>query len=249
MTRVTGTQVRAAPCCGAVYAHPIYGSMNFSAHEYWTDGWRERSLMPNDTGLRRCRCGRFLLTQDLLRLEVPAEDGLTSIPSVPDEDLPACLAGALPEAVEVAARLQYWRHLNHAYRVRYREHRAAEESATRAAWEAAHPDRRTWWDRLLRRPPPRYSRPPGSPFTYPPFQPSPVQLDNMQRLSALLQAHCASAASPPSLDQAELYREQGRFDEAAAVMAAVDPRWDKATHKLITELIDQRQTAPMRYRA
>jgi hypothetical protein len=31
--------------------------MNFSAFEYWKDGWRVQSPMPNDEGLRRCKCG------------------------------------------------------------------------------------------------------------------------------------------------------------------------------------------------
>lgn len=35
--------------------------MNFSADAHWTDGWNERSLMPNEDGIRRCKCGQFLM--------------------------------------------------------------------------------------------------------------------------------------------------------------------------------------------
>jgi len=45
--------------------------------------------------------------------------------------------------MEVAARLRYWRYLNHPYRQKYRKHREAEEADTRAAWEAANPDPRS----------------------------------------------------------------------------------------------------------
>jgi hypothetical protein len=61
MTRVRGIRVLATPYCGAQYALPNYVSMNFSAFEFWTDGWREHSPMPNDEGLRICQCGQFVL--------------------------------------------------------------------------------------------------------------------------------------------------------------------------------------------
>ena len=66
MTIIRGVRIVAAPCCGARYAAPRYVSMNFMAFEYWTDGWRDGSLMPNDEGLRRCKCGRFVLMRDLV---------------------------------------------------------------------------------------------------------------------------------------------------------------------------------------
>ena len=69
MTIVRGVQIFASPCCGAQYAFPRYVSMNFSAFEYWTDGWREWSLMPNDEGLRRCKCGQFVVIKDMVPVE------------------------------------------------------------------------------------------------------------------------------------------------------------------------------------
>jgi hypothetical protein len=248
VTIVRGVRILAARCCGARYASPRYVSMNFSAFEYWTDGWREQSPMPNDEGLRRCKCGRFVLMRELVEIGTAEASDLPGIEDVPDEMLPRCMAEADHEDVEVAARLTYWRFLNHPYRQRYRKHRGAEEAATQAAWKAANPDRRTWWDRLLRRPEPRYARPPGSPFTYPAFEPSDRQLRNMERLSELLAAR--HAASPPgyALELAELYREQGRFEEAASLMASIDGNGDDVKRKLIADMISEEEAAPMRYR-
>jgi hypothetical protein len=50
VTIISGVRIVAAPCCGARYAVPRYLSVNFMASRYWTDGWREGSLMPNDEG-------------------------------------------------------------------------------------------------------------------------------------------------------------------------------------------------------
>jgi len=217
--------------------------MNFSAREHWTDGWREASLMPNDAGLRRCCCGRFIVVGDLVEISSADASELPRIDRVSDEELSACLAQPQSEAVELAARRQLWWHLNHAYRERYREHRDAEDAATQAAWEAANPDRRTWWDKLLRREPPRYVHEPGRAFTCPPFEPTAEQLKNLQRLSELLRERGGA-----QLEVAELYREQGRFEEAEAALAAVDADEAGVTGKLIAELIGERIAAPVRYR-
>lgn len=146
----------------------------------------------------------------------------------------------------MAARLGYWRYLNHDYRHAYVKHRDAEEAATRAAWIASNPDRRTWWDRLLRRSAPTYSRPEGSPFTYPPYEPSPEQLANMQRLCELLQTS-ELAPNGNMLELAELYREQGRFDEASAVLQSVESKDLDITGRLIARLVDEKERAPMWY--
>jgi hypothetical protein len=46
----------------------------------------------------------------------------------------------------------------------------------------------------------------------------------------------------------DLYREQGRFDEAELVISAMDIKTDDITGQLIAKLIKERQPAPMRYR-
>ena len=249
MTKAIGTITLAAPCCGVRYAYPRYTSMNFTAWAHWTDGWRDGSLMPNDEGLRRCTCGQFFLLKDMQTIEEgAATDGeeLPSTMTVPDERLPECFTAPVSAEVELAARLGYWRYLNHGYRKAYEKHRDAEEAATRAAWVADNPDRRTWWDHLLRRPAPTYSRPTGSPFTYPPYVPTPEQLANMERLCELFQS---SEPEPcgHTMDLAELYREQGRFDEACAVLQFMEPKELGVTGRLIARLIREKERAPMRY--
>lgn len=249
MTIIRGVRIVAAPCCGDRYAAPRYVSMNFMAFEYWTDGWRDGSLMPNDEGLRHCKCGRFVLLKELIEIETAETSDLPHIDHVADELLPECIAQADREELEVAARLEFWRHLNHPYRQAYRQHRDAEEAATAAAWEAVNPDRRTWWDKFCRRKAPRYSRQPDSPFTYPAFNATDDQLQNMKRLSEILLAwDAASRRGYNTIVLAELYREQGRFDQAEAVILTLDEDEVGVTSHLITKLIREKQSALMRYR-
>ena len=249
MTKVAGTITLAAPCCGTRYAYPRYMSMNFTAWAHWTDGWRDHSLMPNDEGLRRCACGQFFLLKNMKAIEEGGAadgEGLPRTMGIQDEQLPECFNSPVSAEVEVAARLGYWRYLNHDYRSAYVEHRDAEEAATQAAWLAQNPDRRTWWDHLLRRPAPRYSRPEGSLFTFPPYEPTSEQLANMERLCQLLQQ---SGPEPHghTMELAELYREQGRFDEGRAALQGMDPKDFGTTGQLIARLIEEKERAPIRY--
>ena len=46
--------------------------MNFSVYAYWTAGAKDCALMPNDGGLRVCRCGTVFLLRDAIRLEIEA---------------------------------------------------------------------------------------------------------------------------------------------------------------------------------
>lgn len=248
MTRISGVHIMAAPCCGARYSSPRYLSVNFSAQAFWTDGWRDASLMPNDEGLRRCQCGCFVLHRDLVMLETAESSELPRIDSVPDEQLLECIATADRDELERAARLVYWRSLNHPYRHRYRAHREAEEAATQAAWEAANPDRRTRWDKLLGREAPQYRRPADSPLTYPPFEATPIQQENMTRLAYLLMATGEAQGGHRTLELAELHRELGCFDEARAVLGMLPEDDASVTSRLIGQLIDERHTGPVRYR-
>jgi hypothetical protein len=221
--------------------------MNFMAFEYWTDGWRDGSLMPNDEGLRRCKCGEYVLVKDMIAVDKANTSESPYMDHVPDDLLPGCIAKAASEELEVAARFGYWRHLNHPYRERYRQHRDAEEAATKSVWEKASPDSRTWWDKLRGRQSPSYSRSPGSPFTYPVFEASGEQIQNMQRLSKILQEWSTLSRQGYTMELAELYREQGRFDESEQVILILDDREVGITSNLTTRLIKEKQTAPMRY--
>ena len=95
---------------------------------------------------------------------------------------------------------------------------------------------------------PVYSRPPGSPFTYPVFEATDEQRQNMQRLSEILQEWGTAPRQGYTMELAELYREQGRFDEAETVTRSLDADQVGVTEKLISNLIKKRQSAPIRYR-
>ncbi len=73
MTRISGHTSIASPCCKSPYKVVEYASMNFSAYAYWTDGAKDGGLMPNDGGLRVCRCGTAFLLRDAVHLEKPAQ--------------------------------------------------------------------------------------------------------------------------------------------------------------------------------
>lgn len=249
MTIVRGRRVLATPCCGAHFAFPNYSSMNFSAFEYWTDGWRELSPMPNDEGLRLCQCGQLVLLKNMVKVDADEDAGLPYMNRVSTAQLPDCIERAVDEEMEIAARLEYWRHLNHEYRERYRQHRDAEEAAIKAEWEAANPDNRFWWAKLRRVQPPSYRRPANSPFTYPPFEPTGEQLENMACLTeVLIYWGDASGSGKHILQLAELYREQGLFQKAESMIQKVAVDAVDVTSQLIARLIKEKDTAPMRYR-
>ena len=248
MTIVRGVRILAAPCCGARYASPRFVSMNFSAFEHWTDGWRDFSLMPIDTGLRRCQCGQLVILNRMVAVGADDRSDLPSLNCVPDEDLHECISQAANTEIEAAARRALWWYLNHEYRDRYRQHRDKEEATTRESWEATNPDNRNMLDKLLKRKPPVYSRPPSSSFTFPKFEPSTEQLGNMKRLSEILLDWNSTANAQFNLELAELLREQGRFEEAERAILAVHADQVSVTSKLISKLITENQSAPIRYR-
>jgi len=223
--------------------------MNFTAFEYWTDGWRHGSLMPNDVGLRRCNCGRLVLLNELVEIKAVESSDLPRIEHIPEEAFVNCVDEADSEEIEAAARLGYWRYLNHSYRQKYREYREVEEAAAKAAWEAANADARTLWDKLRGRKSLSYSGPQNSPFTYPVYEPSDIQYRNMERLSQILLAQgTGSPYGGGPLTLAELLREQGRFDEAQRIISTIDKKDEGVTGDVISRLIEERQQAPMRYR-
>jgi len=74
MTRISYShRIIQAPCCEAEYRTNIYRSINFTAYEYWTDGQNVDSLFPSDGGLRLCTCGQYFLLQNCEHLSVIPE--------------------------------------------------------------------------------------------------------------------------------------------------------------------------------
>lgn len=222
---------------------------------YWTDGAREHGLMSGGGGLRKCKCGQFYLLREATSL------GFEAGPETPHSEFvdAADLADACQsprKAVELVARRQYWMHLNDPYRELYRAHRQAEDQAAQekwdADWHAANPDQRSAWrklaDQLLRKkpavPPPMDTRP----FSAPPYQPSELQVRNMERLLELILEKTYEPYGPDYLEVAELNRELGRFDEAADALKQCPVDDIGVPEKLMERLIHEGQNAPIRYR-
>jgi hypothetical protein len=246
MTSIAGYSIRGAVCCGARYKTPRYASMNFMSSAFWTDGYREQSLMPNDQGLRRCTCGQFFLQRDLVEMEQVTESDLPFAPRLSPADLPLAIAQADSPALELAARTDYWLELNHAYRDLYRAHRDAEDAATQAAWEAANPDRRNFWQRWRnRKRRSSYQPSPHRPVTFPVFEASAEQRENMQALLRLMEP----LGPRYDYERVELNRELGQFGEAAQALKAAKESDSPTMHKLSTELIVESHAAPVRYRS
>lgn len=248
MTRIAGYSLNATRCCGARFRVPLYASTNYSSAERWTDGYRERSLMPVDHDLRRCRCGEFFIEDELILVGDADNADAPLAPRVPPSDLSLAISSASRSTVELAARLDLWHQLNHSYRAEYRAHRDAEEAASEAAWEAANPDQRTETeklDRFIDRRP-RYTPSGDRLITFPSFSPTQEQRENMTRLLRLLEAKGAARW----LDRyvPEIYRELGRFDEATEALQRLDTRELRTFCEVLGSLIKNQKTAPVRYR-
>jgi hypothetical protein len=61
MSNVSGYSIIKSPCCGSLFTTPQYGSINWSAKEYWTDGRRVAGHPLSDGDLRLCTCGCLYL--------------------------------------------------------------------------------------------------------------------------------------------------------------------------------------------
>lgn len=248
MTMIRGVRIRATQCCGKQYSSPRYLSMNFMAFAFWTDGWRENSLMPNESGLRQCDCGAYVRLRDMIDISEQEQSDLPSLGQIPGHLLRDCIERVLDEDMEILARFAYWRHANHEYREIYKVHRDAEEEENKQTWETAQRESQSWWKRALRLPTPEYVRSAASRFTVPPFDPSDTQIENMTILSDKLLASQRDNPKAHALDLAELYRELGRFEEAQIQINKIPENETGTTSKLIANLIDDRERALVRYR-
>lgn len=211
--------------------------------------------MPRGGGLRKCKCGQFYLLREAINLGLEAEADTQQTQLVDAADL-ADATLSTRKTVELVARRQYWMHLNDPYRELYRAHRQAEDKAAKEKWDAdwlaANPDNRTTWkkiaDRLLLKkpeaPPPMDTRL----FSAPPYQPNDLQILNMQRLLELILEKTHESYGPDMLEVAELNRELGRFEEAAAALKQCPADDIGVPEKLMESLINEGQNAPIRYR-
>ena len=256
MTRIAGYELIASPCCKKIYAKARFASINFSASAFWTDGKRENSLMPNDSGLRKCQCGNYFLQSEAVKLDIPAGDDREFAPHVHTSDLKHAITTATSEKVELAARRDYWMHLNDPYREKYCIHRDAEDAQTDANWEnewrRANPDDRSTFtkliDKLRRIKPQRPPINPNRPFTFPAFQPTTEQVENMEKLIELLLNSTERLHLEYPIELAELYRELGKFDTTIKLINGIKDEDQDSFSRLLLELSIEKTTAPIRYR-
>ena len=245
MTIVAGFFLNTTPCCGATYATRRYKSMNFLAFEYWTDGYRKGSLMSNDRGLRKCKCGTYYLRSELQCIAQVDETDVELANTVPKHELPLVIASAKNLRMELLARLDYWQELNHAYREQYRSHRDAEDAATKALWEQSNPDNRSWWQKLKGIKPPVYFLTNDRPFTFPPFKPTAEQCSNMQALIQLINVD--QFVDDYRIELAELHRELGSFDDATSILKAISENDLTSTGRQIMHMASKLESAPIRF--
>jgi len=167
-------------------------------------------------------------------------------------DLPEAIRTASSAMVELVARRDYWRHLNDEYRTLYRAHRDAKEAEADTRWVVEWRATLTPWQRLMQRL--KKTQPPPSPvtfnrpFTIPPYTPTTEQLDNMKRLLTHILAGSAEDTRIDWLEVAELYREQGLFQEAQDALSRYVDDHSSVTAKVLAEQIAKRASAPIRYR-
>jgi hypothetical protein len=252
MTIVSGHAIIASPCCGTSYRIPQYSSINLMAFGYWTDGEMDDAVSSADGGLRKCQCGSYYLLRNAVSIDFPDASGIPNAQWVKPADLPEAIRTASSALVEMVARRDYWRHLNDEYRTLYRAHRDGEEAESDTRWLEEWRATLTPLQRLIQRlkktqPPP----PPASftrPFTTPPYTPTTEQLGNMKRLLTLILAESAGRTWVDWLEVAELYREQGSFQEARDSLSRYNDDHTSVTAKVLAEQIWLRSGAPIRYR-
>ena len=256
MTRIAGYELIASPCCRTIYAKARFSSVNFSSSAFWTDGRRENSLMPNDGGMRKCQCGKYFLLRDCTTTGLDAGENPNFPQNVHESELPYAIQTASSEKVELAARRIYWMYLNDTYREKYKSHREAEDAQTElmwaSEWNKENPDKRSitrkFFDILLRRKSPSAPSAKDKPFTFPDFEPTEIQTENMLRLVKLVTLHPEKYSKDYPVELAELFRELGMFNESISLLQNISSENQDELTGLILKMASEKHTAPIRYR-
>ncbi len=208
--------------------------------------------MPSGGGLRKCKCGEFYLLVDAIAMGLAADSDTPPAQFILAADL-ADATQSKNKSIELAARREYWRYLNHDYRDLYRAHREEEDKASQAIWESewhkANPDTRSWSRKLIDRM--SFTKPaappqmPNKPFSAPLYQPTQLQRENMNRLLDLLLEGGNQKFGADPLELAELHRQLDQSNEAMNVLLACTE--EAATFKVERQMLDAGITAPVRY--
>jgi hypothetical protein len=240
MTRTIGLEIIRAPCCGAEYSIPAYGSVNLSACEYWSDGRKVHGLFSTDGGLCKCICGSLYAYKEcksirLIRgasINAPVEnrsifDKLFGLNKSKKES--ALRGGFL---MPPRATLVNDNEVKEFLKPQYIHGSLVEGILRRRYWRILNdPIRESF--KIFR------SKNPGDLL---PFKSSLDHFNNLNRLYELVIRNGDS-----SLDErVELLREMGRFNEAKILLRNVDP--DEMTiHAIQLELVEKRYRGPVRY--
>jgi hypothetical protein len=243
-----------APCCDAEYRTNIYTSINFTAYEYWTDGQNVNSLFPSDGGLRLCTCGQYFLLQNCDHLRVISEakprapngwqevknnwwDRFLHRPSINDimrnydtrteEEITASLKN-MPIEAQVISESDLPIVIE-----KCEGNREILIEARRRLWRVMNdPFRKVY-----------RAHNEISPETYPSYEATYEQKENMLELAYLLE----ESYSPNWLEVAELCREVGDMGAAKEALK-FSSKTDKILFDVVGELIATNYTGPVLYR-
>lgn len=249
MTRIGGTDIVSAPCCGRHYTTPLYSSINFTASEYWTDGAASGSLAPAGGGLHQCACGSYFLMSDtvlvrrIFKSREPAQEPVplhtrlirrwlpfleknpptavpvAELPPEPPEELPPRPDGVDDEDLPKVIAA-------------CGDNQTMEIVARRRYWQALNNPYRAVY---------RAHKDTGV-KDFPPFAPTDEQRLNMAALLGLLLYRPGNHA----VEITELYREMGDLVAAKRAFAGVPP--SNGVVKVIGECLNHGLTGPVRFR-
>ena len=255
MTRIAGTNIIKAPCCGALYSTTAFASINFMASEHWTDGATENSLSQSDGGLRRCTCGGYFLSGYAKRVGfIPKNTGQQpeqseySITKIFDK------IGKLLIA-EDTAKPQTIRKLPTQWAANETVIPPKAQSVTGAAIAKlldSKPNdnnlqiqaRRLYWRHLNNQFRDEYrTYKEVHKDSFPAYAPSAAQINNMEHLAALLEDH----DMVDELVLGELYREMGQPLKARAKLAKVD-KDDQKLCAMQLSLLENGYSGPARFK-
>jgi len=255
LTRVAGTNIIKAPCCGALYSTTAFASINFMASEHWTDGATENSLSQSDGGLRRCTCGGYFLSGYAERVGfIPKNNGQQQEQT---EYSIAKIFGKIGKLLiaEGKAKSQTIRKLPTQWAANETVIPPKAQSVTGAAiaklLESKPQDknlliqaRRLYWRHLNNQFRDEYrAYKEVHKDSFPLYAPSAAQMDNMGHLAALLEDH----DMVDELELGELYRELGQPLKARAKLAKVDED-DRKLCEMQLSLLEQGYAGPARFR-
>ncbi len=255
MTRIAGTNIIKAPCCGALYSTTAFASINFMASEHWTDGATENSLSQSDGGLRRCACGGYFLSGYAERVGfIPKNTGQQ--PEQTEYSI-AKIFGKIGKLLiaEDTAKPQTTRKLPSQWAANETDLPPKAQSVTGAAiaklLDSKPQDknlliqaRRLYWRHLNDQFRDEYrAYKEIDKDSFPAYAPSAAQMDNMEQLAALLEDH----DMVDELELGELYREMGQPLKARAKLAKVSED-DQKLCEMQLSLLEKGYSGPARFR-